>query len=372
MIVQYKCPNCGDDMHFDSISGKLKCDSCDTLMDIEKMPDPDVPDESGSEDESPKVSPYDAAHIADEAVYEQIREENGTGIYGEGSIQYICKNCGAALVTAAETTATNCSFCGAPMVLENRLSGELAPTRIIPFTIDKQQAEEGFRKWCRHGLLTPRDFMTANRIKSITGMYVPFWLFDMGGTVEADATATKTRTYSRGDYIYHETKYFHVYRRLDVGYLGIPADASEKMNDTLMDKLEPFHYNQLTSFKMPYLAGYLAEKYDYTDEQLLPRVQKRADEYADDFLKSTVSGYSSVTYNRKDIRLRKINAHYTLLPVWMVCYDYRDSEHVFAMNGQTGKVVGKPPLSKGKIWAWFGGVSAAAFAVMQLITMIVR
>ena len=32
----------------------------------------------------------------------------------------------------------------------------------------------------------------------------------------------------------------------------------------------------------------------------------------------------------------------------MVYYDYDQSEHTFAMNGQTGKVVGKPPLSFGK------------------------
>jgi len=54
----------------------------------------------------------------------------------------------------------------------------------------------------------------------------------------------------------------------------------------------------------------------------------------------------------------------------MVCYDYKHSEHTFAMNGQTGKIVGKPPLSKGKIAAWFAGVSAGAFAVIKLIAVL--
>ena len=60
----------------------------------------------------------------------------------------------------------------------------------------------------------------------------------------------------------------------------------------------------------------------------------------------------------------------SLLPVWMVCYDYKDSEHIFAMNGETGKIVGRPPLSVGKIVTWFAGVSAASLVVIKLIALL--
>lgn len=41
----------------------------------------------------------------------------------------------------------------------------------------------------------------------------------------------------------------------------------------MMDRLEPYNYNNLKDFQMPYLAGYIAEKYDYDDDDLLPRVK---------------------------------------------------------------------------------------------------
>ena len=119
---------------------------------------------------------------------------------------------------------------------------------------------------------------------------------------------------------------------------------------------------------MPYLAGFIAEKYDYTDEDLLPRIKNRVYSYVDAYLRSTISGYSSVHINRKDINIIKRNADYTLMPVWMVCYDYRQTEHIFLMNGQTGKIIGKPPLSKAKIAMWFAGISTGSFIIMQLIT----
>ncbi len=377
MVVQYKCPGCGADLRFDSKSGRLKCDSCGREMNVDDMEfDEDFDDdyaESNAEDkeELPKLEPFAADLIEDEEDFESIASERGTGTFSdEDGKQYFCKNCGAVIVTTDDTTATSCSFCGAPVVIGERLSGELAPAKVIPFKISKEEAMAGFRKWCKNGLLLPTEFKKAERVKSVTGMYVPFWLYDMAGTGEADCTATKVRTYSRGDYIYTETKYYHVYRRVHLAYNKVPADASEKMNDELMDKLEPFDYSSLSEFKMPYLAGYLAEKYNYDEKQLLPRIRERVNRYAESYLSSTIGGYTTVHYNRKNINMNMVNAHYTLLPVWMVCYDYKDSEHMFVMNGQTGKIVGKPPLSKNKMAAWYLGISAGVFALLRLLTVL--
>lgn len=104
--------------------------------------------------------------------------------------EYHCNSCGAVIITEAETSATNCNFCGSAVVLGDRLTGELAPAKIIPFSISKEQAMKAFRKWCRGGLVTPSGFMTADRIKGITGLYVPFWLYDLHNEVEAHARAT--------------------------------------------------------------------------------------------------------------------------------------------------------------------------------------
>ncbi|MFA9466526.1 MAG: hypothetical protein ACERKN_19865 [Velocimicrobium sp.] len=287
----------------------------------------------------------------------------------EEATQYQCNNCGAILITDNDTTATTCSFCGAPMILGDRLSGQMAPATIIPFSINKEDAISAFRKWCKNGLLTPKGFATADRIKNITGIYVPFWLYDLNGRGEAHADCTQVRTYESGDYIYTETRHYDVYRKVDLNYNKVPVDASEKMNDTLMDKLEPFHYDDLADFKTPYLAGYLAEKYNYTDKELFPRVKDRINGYVEDYIRSTIHGYSSTIIRQEWADVKQRNASYALFPIWMICYDYKDSEHIFAMNGQTGKIVGNPPLSIGKIAAWFFGISGGIFLLLELLTI---
>lgn len=351
MVVQYKCPNCGADMEFDSNLGMLHCDSCGRNDPIE-----DVQDSKSSDRQD---STHSHANTSHSHTYDETQ-----------SVEYHCNNCGAVLITDKDTAATTCSFCGAGVVLSDRLRDNLAPAKIIPFTISKKQAQEAFKKWCKKGLLTPKGFMTADRVKSITGLYVPFWLYDLNGQGEADATCTRVNTYTKGDYIYTETSYYHVYRQVNLNYLKVPADASEKMNDELMDKLEPYNYSELKPFNMAYLAGYLAEKYNYDDKSLFKRVQERVSKYVDSYLRSTISGYATTTYNHTNIRVQETHADYVLLPVWMVCYDYKQAEHIFAMNGQTGKIVGKPPLSKGKIAGWFAGISAGTFFILKIIAVL--
>ncbi|MCL6457606.1 MAG: TFIIB-type zinc ribbon-containing protein [Gorillibacterium sp.] len=334
-VIEYKCPNCGSSMVFDSETGTLSCHSCGRKDNIENSSDP-----------------------LTKNVFSEAEAK-----------EYHCTSCGAVIMTEAETTATVCSFCGSAVVLGDRLTGKLAPALVIPFSISKEEAMIAFRKWCRKGRLTPSGFMTANRIKGITGLYVPFWLYGLNNDIEVQAQGTKVNSYTRGDYHYTETQHFAVYRKIRLNYVKLPIDAAEKMNDKLMDKLEPFPYDQLKSFKTPYLAGYVAEKYSYSEEELLPRAKEKISNYIDAYIQSSVAGYTSVSYTNKQIDTTMKQADYALLPVWMVHYDYNKMEHMFAMNGQTGKVVGKPPISMMKVTAWFASISGVAFLSLKLISL---
>lgn len=137
-----------------------------------------------------------------------------------------------------------------------------------------------------------------------------------------------------------------------------------------MDKLEPYHYEELKAFKTPYLAGYLAEKYNYTDKELFGRVKDKIKTFIDSYISSTITGYSSVDYHQKNIRTTQRNSYYVLLPVWMVYYDFDKQEHTFAMNGQTGKIVGKPPLSYQKAAIWFASIAGGSFVVLKTIALL--
>ena len=56
-----------------------------------------------------------------------------------------------------------------------------------------------------------------------------------------------------------------------------------------------------------------------------------------------------------------------LLPVWLLNTKYDNKNYLFAMNGQTGKLIGDLPVSKGRALAWFAGIAAPLAAILAML-----
>ncbi len=284
---------------------------------------------------------------------------------------YKCPSCGAEVLTEEYTAATFCSFCQSPTLIEDKLSGEIAPSRIIPFKYNKEKAKEVYRKWTKSGHFVPSEFSRESVIDKITGIYVPFWLYDYDTMSIVDVEATRVRSERRGNTQYTHTDYFKVYRKVQAEFDKVPADASKQMEDEVMDKMEPFSYDELKSFDMSYLSGFYAERYNYTSAEMKPRIESRMHKYAKDTVLSTIKGYSSKRILFENYGLRGKNAEYVLLPVWILQFRYRGEVFKFSMNGQTGKIVAQLPMSKGKIAASFFVLTALIFTALHIIFMFV-
>ena len=367
MIIEFKCPQCGAIMVFDPDSGMLHCESCDYKERIE-----DATGEPVDEEKVEAVRPYAKDEIPSEREFvHEVSEEDrvDSGTY-ENEKQYICKSCGAAIIVDEHTSATSCPYCGSTIALGDRLNGEKRPDKVIPFKISKEKAQAAYKKWARNGRFCPPDFLTERRLKDIQGIYVPFFLYDINVKGEADCLCTKVKSYRSGDYIYTRTSHYHVYRRADLEYLKIPTDASVNMDDQTMDMLEPFDYGELTNFDPAYLAGFTAEKYSVEKDQLEKRAYGRSKKYALDYIGKSIEGYSSVTYNKQDVDFSTMKDYYAMLPVWIMGYTYKGEHRVYTMNGQTGKIIGKPPISKGKVALWFFGLFGVALFLFGLILFV--
>ena len=67
--------------------------------------------------------------------------------------------------------------------------------------------------------------------------------------------------------------------------------------------------------------------------------------------------------------VRRSLTKYALLPVWLLTTKWNGTNYLFAMNGQTGKLVGNLPVDKGKKWRIFGAVYGVAALVTAAIVL---
>ena len=60
------------------------------------------------------------------------------------------------------------------------------------------------------------------------------------------------------------------------------------------------------------------------------------------------------------------NWQYAMLPVWFMTMNFKNKRYYFAVNGQTGKVAGIPPLSWSKLLCMFGTFALLAVIICLL------
>lgn len=351
--VQYKCPNCGAELTFDPAHQNFSCEYCDSTYTEAEM-----------QTLYQQMEQQAKANADPEA--DTLESEKDEKAFEEGTRLYTCQNCGAQIIAEAETAATFCYYCHAPVVLAGRLSGEYCPAYVLPFALNREDALDKFHKWCKKRWFLPKGFTSEKQLEKMSGVYVPFWVTNCQADTYVGGIAKRVRSWTEGDYRVTETQEYQVERAAMIPYRGVPADGSQKIEDALMDAIEPFPYAKMKKFSMQYLSGFMAQKYDVSYEQVLPRVQQRVEESSFNLLRSDIKGYSSVVLTQKQAVMRNIQHDYVLLPVWFMNYHYRGKDYNFAMNGQNGTQAGTPPLSWGKALL-FSGILAVVIMVISLL-----
>lgn len=380
-VTNYQCPACTGPLHYSAKRGKLECDYCGSSFDVAEIEALYARKEA--EAAAAKQAADAKAEAAQAARAEAVEAAAASGGWdtsdlsrdwgaeADGLRVYSCPSCGAELICDQSTAATACPYCGNPAIVPGQFSGALRPDYILPFRLSKDDAVQALRAHYKGKPFLPRSFTSANHIEQIQGVYVPFWLFDGGAEGAASYRASNTNVYETGDYEITETRHYHVVRAGSLAFEKIPVDASSKMPDDHMDSIEPFDYTQLRPFSTAYLPGYLADKYDVTIDDSRDRADTRCRETLAQALRDTVTGYGACVTEREDIALRRGKVHYALLPVWMLSTKWRGQDFLFAMNGQTGKLVGDLPTDRGRFWGMFAAIAApltvALTAILQFL-----
>ncbi len=357
-LIEYKCPCCSGAISFDSTLQKLLCPYCNTEFDVDAVKDFNEADEESKAQEALK--------------WDEYTENSGNGNWKEGEELnvYTCSACAGEIVADNTTVATSCPYCGSPVIVAGKLSGAFRPDYVIPFKVNREQAQKALERFMKRKPLLPKDFKHKHTIDKIEGIYVPFWLYDCDTDSQMRYRATRVHKWSDSNYIYTKTSHFLLTRAGTLGFDKVPADGSSKMNDTYMEAIEPYDYSQMLSFDMPYLSGFTAEKYDVSPNDASAHANERIKASTLSRFASTTLGYATVVPQSTNIKLINGKTSYALLPVWLLNTKYEGKTYTFAMNGQTGKFVGELPVSVGRCFGMLGIIAGATTLLGTIISLL--
>lgn len=342
--ITYKCPNCDADLTYRPATGDFGCEYCGSSYTGEQLNE----------------------LIKNQKIIDEQKESEGTA-FDEHAVVYTCPNCGAEVITDDTTAATFCFYCHNPVILKGRLSGGMAPDKVIPFSIPKEKVKEQLISWCKSKKYIDDGFFSEMQLEKLTGVYFPFWLVDSDVRATMTAKSNSLKVWVVGDIEYTETSVYALTRSGDVKLGEITVKALDRKDAELLNGVYPYDMSGLKDFNMSFLSGFMAEKRNIEKNAAEPQANEIIRSAAEGQLEGTLSGYGTVTGQNMAVDEVKSDWKYALMPAWTMTYRYKGELYYFAMNGQTGKIAGRVPVSRKKTNRLMWTITAACLVIGALI-----
>ncbi len=326
-----KCPSCGGVMNFDPATGGLFCPYCEYQ---EK-----IPVARGADGSAAELRLEDAA-----------KKENCD--WGASKKIVLCKACGAESIYDDLQIASVCPFCGSNQVMEAADQDTIAPGGVVPFQISDEKASQLFLQWIKKRWFCPKLAKESAKAKSFHGVYLPYWTFD-----------TETESTYRADYGKDRTVNRNGERKTVTDWRPTAGSYREKIDDELvvgttnhnqsmLRGLEPFDTAANRTYKPEYIAGFAAERYAVGIQEAWEQAKSLIKFRLRDNIERAIKKKHSADRVRQlnfSTTYQNVTYKYLLLPIWISHYKYQEKVYHFMVNGQTGKVSGKTPISPVKV-----------------------
>jgi hypothetical protein len=317
-----KCPSCAGFLLFDIALQRLKCDHCSRELTV---PEYDALMESRQTNSESRG----AAPVQDGGYRRRQMRRS-----------YVCSTCGGEVSPGVLSASGVCPFCEKPIVFTDKIMDFEEPDLIIPFMKEKKFFADEYRKLFTGRHFVPEDFLREAEAEKITARYFPFWLFDI--SAEGSAAAKAEKISKKGDKKWEHTV-FELKGEGRQEFRGIPQDATDELDDALSQRLEPFDIAGSVPYSFAYFAGHDVRIGNRGSGKSFRDVERRVKSSLDDFL---IPGkdYDACRITERSYRIIPGAMRYAIFPVYLLDIPWRKKIFSYAMNGQTGRIVGNFPV----------------------------
>jgi hypothetical protein len=252
---------------------------------------------------------------------------------------------------------------------------------VVTFVGDAAVARRALDRWLGSRTMFADSALRNARVEDLRGVYVPAYLYS--AVARTDYTAqigenyTETETYTTTDSEGKTTTHTRTvtrteYRALAGEHVGYVSDvivtASAGLANAELERVEPFDLKQMRRFAPPLISGWITEEFSRNQDECTRLSRREALDQVGARLGRFMPGdsYSDLTY-KTAVSWESLDP--ILVPVWVFAVRYRDDKAPLRVliNGQTGAIAGKVPLSPWKIVFAILGTVAALVAIGFLI-----
>lgn len=329
-----KCSQCGGDVIYDPDAKGVKCTHCGFVEPVQTKPTEGI------------FYALDDGFLPSSQTPQTKKEA------------YKCQTCGAVTEILAHQVTRHCPFCGSVEIRQSAFQEQaFPPSALIPFRISKKKAQSNIQQWLKKGWFHPNSLAKSAQLEKFHGIYVPTWLYNAEVTAsykveigyyyyvtveDVDSEGNRiTRQEQRVRWEPHWGTYSDTFNNVSV-------EASSQITQDQWEKILPFSYTETWEVTPQFFPGYYVELYEKGPEQAWTIAEAIIDRETKNRIVTQLPGD---TYRNLQINIKKHNVKFRhlLLPIWVSHYTFKGKTYYVLVNGETGKVGGKKPISVWKV-----------------------
>jgi hypothetical protein len=288
----------------------------------------------------------------------------------------LCRNCGAQLELEPQLRTATCPYCASPSVVEHPPSPERpAVEYVLGLTQPEAEVRARVGRWLQGRSLFAHSGLKRATVQELKGLYVPAYLYSAEAHTRFNASIgenyTVTETYATTDgqgkrvtrtRTRTETEWYVLQGERAEYLQDVLVTASRGLSNAELESLEPFELRQLQRYSPALLSGWMAEEASLAPAEGSAQASVECRALVERRVASFLPGDSARNLHF-ETRLENEALSLVMLPVWVSAlrYDPQRPPMRVLVNGQTGEVVGKVPLSPAKI------ALAVALALLLLL-----
>ena len=352
---KFACPSCGGEAQWNPAKKALVCPFCGTV--------------------APMAQPKEGElAIAEHDLVIALRSipDDQRGWQAEKK-SVKCQSCQAITVFDPARVAQRCDFCGSSALIPfEEIKAPIRPESLLEFRLSETDVRDNVRVWYGNRWFAPNALKGRALTDTLHGVYLPYWTFD--AQVHAEWTAESGYHYYETEYStdsdgkpqsrqVQQTRWEPSSGALDHFFDDELVPASKGVTAELLRKIEPFPTTtDLKPYDPGFLSGWVVEQYQIDLIAAAQNARSVMDGKTESLCDAEVPGDTHRSLQVASDYTAQTFKH-VLVPVWVLAYTYGSQSYQVVVNGYTGAMAGKHPLSWVKI-------ALAVLAALILIAII--
>jgi hypothetical protein len=338
-LQKHECPACGAQAEWDPGKQKLVCRFCGT--------------------ESPYVVDRDTGKVVEldlvTALRELPAEERGWQTETR-SVQ--CQSCRAVMVFDPSRVGQNCEFCGSPALVDyQEVKSPIRPQGVLPFRIDRNRVRDDIRGWWRSKWFAPNTLARTALVDTVRSLYIPYWTFDARAHCPWEAEAghyyyvTVEGRDSKGNAVARQerrVRWEAASGVVDHTFDDEPIPGTQGLPLDVLRQVEPFPTQEVVPYDTAFLSGHVVEHYRVV---LLEAAERSLEQMRDALERLCAAQVPGDTHRNLRIfpTFSGRTFKHVLVPIWLLTYTYGAKAFQVIVNGYTGRIAGRYPISPWKV-----------------------